>query len=165
MQKELYSVIGQLAIFMICAQAIIHFRAKPAYEKYLKLLFSVMILLQLFGPIGSLMGGKGGDTIDKSVRDFQEKINCSIEEAAKRASLTEKQLQQMSLTEVQERMQELQEQQQLQKKQEVLEQQEGQEQQKQQELQKYPEYQKMQKLQEQERQIAPVEKIEIQITE
>ena len=48
--------IGQIAIFMICAQTLMHFRAKEAYEKYLKLLVSMMLLLLLAEPLLGLMG-------------------------------------------------------------------------------------------------------------
>lgn len=46
----LYRVIGQAGIFLICAQTVVHFRPKESYDKYLKLLLSVMLLLQLLQP-------------------------------------------------------------------------------------------------------------------
>ena len=46
----LYHVIGQVGIFLICAQTLIHFRPRESYEKYLKLLLSVMLLIQLLQP-------------------------------------------------------------------------------------------------------------------
>lgn len=51
---------------MICAQAIIHFRPKAAYEKYLRMLVSAMLLIQVFLAVGSIF-----------TRDFQEKISES----------------------------------------------------------------------------------------
>lgn len=50
--------IGQLATFIICAQTIMHFRAKGSYEKYIKLLVSIMLLIMLVEPILSLFGGE-----------------------------------------------------------------------------------------------------------
>ena len=47
----LYRVIGQAGIFLICAQTVVHFRPKESYDKYLKLLLSVMLLLQLLQPV------------------------------------------------------------------------------------------------------------------
>ena len=48
-----------MGIFMICAQAVVHFRPKESYEKYLKLLVSVIVLIQVFLPIGSFLLGDG----------------------------------------------------------------------------------------------------------
>ena len=60
MQNLLFQAICRVGIFMICAQAIVHFRPKEAYEKYLKLLVSAMVLVQLFLPLGG--GGPGAGT-------------------------------------------------------------------------------------------------------
>ena len=58
--------IGQIAIFMICAQTLMHFRAKESYEKYLKLLVSMMLLLLLAEPLLGLMGkGKQLTLLDR----------------------------------------------------------------------------------------------------
>ncbi len=46
MQNSLFQAICRVGIFMICAQAIVHFRPQEAYEKYLKLLISVMVLVR-----------------------------------------------------------------------------------------------------------------------
>lgn len=37
-----------LAIFMICAQTIVHFRPNRSYEKYLRLLAGMLVLVQIF---------------------------------------------------------------------------------------------------------------------
>lgn len=56
--------IGQIAIFMVCAKTLLHFRAKEAYEKYLKLLISLMLLVLLVEPLMEAMGkGNEGDFI------------------------------------------------------------------------------------------------------
>lgn len=58
--------IGQLAVFLICAQTLIHFRAADSYEKYIKLLVSLMLLILLFGPLGAIFGGEStGDLAEK----------------------------------------------------------------------------------------------------
>ncbi len=48
---ELLGTIRQIGIFMICAQAVLHFKPSAKYEKYLKLLISVMVLVQLLVPL------------------------------------------------------------------------------------------------------------------
>ena len=46
MQSEFFKAICQMGIFMICAQSIVHFRPNASYEKYLKLLVGVLLLIQ-----------------------------------------------------------------------------------------------------------------------
>ena len=47
-----------MGIFIICAQAVIHFSPSNAYAKYLKLLLSMMVLIQLLQPILVITVGK-----------------------------------------------------------------------------------------------------------
>lgn len=42
--------IGRVAVFIICAQTLLHFRAKESYEKYIKLLISMIVLLLMLKP-------------------------------------------------------------------------------------------------------------------
>ena len=52
--------IGQIAVFLICAQTLLHFRAKDSYEKYIQLLISMMLLLLLTEPVLNLFhSGEG----------------------------------------------------------------------------------------------------------
>ncbi len=54
-----------MGIFIICAQAVIHFSPSNAYAKYLKLLLSMMVLIQLLQPILVVTLGKS-----ESLQDF-----------------------------------------------------------------------------------------------
>ncbi len=53
---------------MICAQTIVHFRPKAVYEKYLKLLLGIMILIQLVTPMQGYFSSAGnflsGDSLE-----------------------------------------------------------------------------------------------------
>lgn len=51
--------ICRIGIFMICSQAIVHFRPKASYEKYLKMLISAMILMQIIAFSVGLLGLEG----------------------------------------------------------------------------------------------------------
>ncbi len=46
-----------MGIFIICAQAVIHFSPGKAYHKYLRLLLSIMVLVQLLQPLISTLFG------------------------------------------------------------------------------------------------------------
>lgn len=49
--------LGRLTIFMICAQAVIYFRPREQYEKYLRFIMNLLILLQFLIPVRNLFGG------------------------------------------------------------------------------------------------------------
>ncbi|MBP3352292.1 MAG: stage III sporulation protein AF [Lachnospiraceae bacterium] len=64
--EGLLSKIGQMAIFMICARTLLHFRAKESYEKYLKLLVSLMLLVLLVEPLMDFFGkGEEGEFLQR----------------------------------------------------------------------------------------------------
>lgn len=81
----LYRVVGQAGIFLICAQTIVHFRPKEAYEKYLKLLLSVMLLTQLLQPVLSVFGGGADQNVQEQVEEFTEELQSVLNRASERA--------------------------------------------------------------------------------
>lgn len=96
----------QIGIFIICAQTIVHFRPNSSYEKYIKLLVSVMLLVQLFLPITRLFSKENKSNIQQQMADFQQQLQKNIEEAARAASNTETLLEQMTLEEIRIRLKE-----------------------------------------------------------
>ena len=104
MRNALFQAICKVGIFMICAQAIIHFRPREAYEKYLKLLVSVIILIQLFLPFGGfLLGESVGETAERLAL-FCERLEQEFRLSNLEAEETDKLLEQMTLEEVRRRM-------------------------------------------------------------
>lgn len=81
----LYRVVGQAGIFLICAQTIVHFRPKEAYEKYLKLLLSVMLLTQLLQPVLTVFGGGVEQNAQAQVEEFTEELQSVLNRASERA--------------------------------------------------------------------------------
>ena len=64
--SALLEKIGQMAVFLICAQTLMHFRPKDSYEKYIKLLVSMMLLILLVEPVMDLFGkGNTGDFMEQ----------------------------------------------------------------------------------------------------
>lgn len=45
-----------VGIFIVCAQAVLHFRPKASYDKYLKVLVSVIVLVMLIVPCFQFFG-------------------------------------------------------------------------------------------------------------
>lgn len=96
--------ICRLGIFMICAQAIVHFRPNGSYEKYMKLLVSVMLLIQIFLPIAGLFAMDGKKNIEAQIAEFEARMQESMERAAETAAETEDLLERMTLQQLQERV-------------------------------------------------------------
>lgn len=106
MLNSFFQAICRVGIFMICAQALLHFRAQETYEKYLKMLVSIMILIQLFIPVGVFfMGGKGDETAE-ALRQFKQDMEAGIQAAEETAAAADAILEQMTLEEVRSRMEE-----------------------------------------------------------
>lgn len=83
MQSGFVKAICQVGTFMICAQAIVHFRPKASYEKYLKMLVSAMILIQLLISVGEIFTTEG----EKELAERAEWFANSLEESMQNASL------------------------------------------------------------------------------
>ena len=106
MGNTLFQAICRMGIFMICAQAVVHFRPKESYEKYLKLLVSVIVLIQVFLPIGSFLLGEGRQNAAKALEQFGRELEQSLEDAAGDAAAADELLEQMTLEEVMRRLEE-----------------------------------------------------------
>lgn len=89
---------------MICAQAIVHFRPHESYEKYFKLLVSIMILIQIFIPLGNFFVGFGSPEVSGQLAGLQASLEQGMEEAREQAERTDKMLEEMTLEEVRRRM-------------------------------------------------------------
>ncbi len=104
--NSLFQVICRIGTFMICAQAIVHFRPEESYEKYLKLLVSAMVLIQLFLPLGRFLFLGGSEELAIQSEAFLNRLEAEIAAAEKEAYDTDALLEQMTLEEVRRRMEE-----------------------------------------------------------
>lgn len=66
------NVICEIGIFMICTGAIVNFRPKASYEKYLKMLVSAMVLMQLFAAIDGFFSTQGKLALQERIQWFTE---------------------------------------------------------------------------------------------
>ena len=98
----LYRVVGQAGIFLICAQTIVHFRPKEAYEKYLKLLLSVMLLTQLLQPVLTVFGGGAEQNAQAQVEEFTEELQSVLNRASEQAKQSQEEIGQTAAVVVQE---------------------------------------------------------------
>lgn len=104
--NSIFQAICRVGIFMICAQAIVHFRPNESYEKYLKLLMSIMVLIQLFAPVCSFFFGGGSLKAAELMERFEKDLAAGIQEAEKNAQEADRLLEQMTLEEVRRRVEE-----------------------------------------------------------
>ena len=98
----LYRVVGQAGIFLICAQTIVHFRPKEAYEKYLKLLLSVMLVTQLLQPVLTVFGGGVEQNAQAQVEEFTEELQSVLNRASEQAKQSQEEIGQTAAAVVQE---------------------------------------------------------------
>ena len=83
--------IGQVAVFLICAQTILHFRAKDSYEKYIKLLIRMMLLLLLAEPFLKLFDTKENGSFWDKIATYEQ----SMEEVMGSGFLQEEEIEQL----------------------------------------------------------------------
>lgn len=94
MWQGLLGSIRQMGVFMICAQALIHFKPKGSYEKYMKLLVSAMILVQILSPVAALLSGKEGQSLEERIAFY----SASFEQGLGEAAVQEYQIEQLRQT-------------------------------------------------------------------
>ena len=80
MKTILFDAICRVGIFLICARTVVHFRPKGAYEKYLKLLVSAMVLIQLLFPMSSFFTEDGGFRVKSGIEFFTKEFEKDMEE-------------------------------------------------------------------------------------
>lgn len=107
MRNALFRAICKVGIFVICAQAVVHFRPREAYEKYLKLLVGIMVMIQLFLPIAAFFLGGNMEQLAQRLEGFQEELEQNAELEAEAAMKADEVLERMTLEEVSRRMEEL----------------------------------------------------------
>lgn len=88
--------LGQVAVFLICARTLLHFRAKDSYEKYIKLLIGMMLLVLLAEPFLNLAGVKGEATFTDLWKEYEEKINEAMQSESGKEEQIEELLQNMA---------------------------------------------------------------------
>ena len=89
----LYRIIGQVGIFLICAQTVVYFRPKESYDKYLKLLLSIMLLLQLLQPVLTMLGSGETWNVEEQMTGFTEGLQTVLTRASEQAGQTEEKVQ------------------------------------------------------------------------
>lgn len=97
-------IVGQVGIFMICAQAVLHFKPAESYGKYIRLLISLMVLVQLIVPVLEIFGASGKDAFSGRVAFYDEELVKHMEEVNITSVSAEKLLEELTLEEIKTRI-------------------------------------------------------------
>lgn len=82
MAEEFLKSMGRLTVFVICAQMLVYFRPKQVYEKYLRLLMNLLILLQFLLPVGNFLRGGTAQDLQARYEAFQDRLGEYMEGTA-----------------------------------------------------------------------------------
>ena len=104
MLDSFFDSVCRVGIFMMCAQTIVHFKPKEVYDKYLRYLVSMMVLIQLFLPLGGFLLGGGSKEIKQALKQFEKELQESLARAEESAAEAEERLEAMTLEEVRRQM-------------------------------------------------------------
>lgn len=85
------------AVFIICAQVLVHFRPNGSYEKYMKMLVSAMILIQLIGPVSVIFTRDGEKSLKARAEWFEGELENSMQQAAAEYEERARQLEQTAM--------------------------------------------------------------------
>ena len=88
--SALTELIKRIGIFMIAAQAVIHFTPGQKYEKYIKLIVGMMVLSQFVVPLRSMVSGMETDW-GAQMADMEKLLEAegTVDEIAASTSVTE----------------------------------------------------------------------------
>ena len=84
MGSGLMDLLKRVTVFMLAGQVILHFLPSGGYEKYVKMVISIMILSQIAVPVLSLGGFDGKRVFDQAMAEYEaemERIEAQVEGA------------------------------------------------------------------------------------
>ena len=104
MGESWFEVIKQVGIFMICAQMLLHFKASENYRKYIRLLMSMMVLIQLAVPLSSLLRGRTGENLAQGLTRYETLLTEQRGEINATCIQAEQLLEELTLEEIKTRI-------------------------------------------------------------
>ena len=74
MGSGLMELLKRVTVFMLAGQVILHFLPSGGYEKYVKMVISIMILSQIAVPVLSLGGFDGKRVFDQAMAEYEAEM-------------------------------------------------------------------------------------------
>lgn len=104
MGESWFGIIKQVGIFMICAQMLLHFKASENYGKYIRLLMSMMVLIQLAVPLSGLLRGRTGENLAQGLTRYETLLTEQRGEINASCIQAEQLLEELTLEEIKTRI-------------------------------------------------------------
>ena len=104
MGESWFEVIKRVGIFMICAQMLLHFKASENYGKYIRLLMSMMVLIQLAVPLSGLLRGRTGENLAQGLTRYETLLTEQRGEINEACIQAEQLLEELTLEEIKTRI-------------------------------------------------------------
>lgn len=104
MGESWFGIIKQVGIFMICAQMLLHFKASENYGKYVRLLMSMMVLIQLAVPLSGLLRGRTGENLAQGLTRYETLLTEQRGEINEACIQAEQLLEELTLEEIKTRI-------------------------------------------------------------
>ena len=104
MGESWFGVIKQVGIFMICAQMLLHFKASENYGKYIRLLMSMMVLIQLAVPLSGLLRGRTEENLAQGLTRYETLLTEQRGEINEACIQAEQLLEELTLEEIKTRI-------------------------------------------------------------
>ena len=89
---------------MICAQMLLHFKASENYGKYIRLLMSMMVLIQLAVPLSGLLRGRTGENLAQGLTRYETLLTEQRGEINEACIQAEQLLEELTLEEIKTRI-------------------------------------------------------------
>ena len=90
MRHELFEIMRRASIFVILAQAVVHFCPKESYEKYLKLFVSLMTITVLIFPLFRLLRADVPARFEEELNKYDTQIKQLLQQMPEYEILDEK---------------------------------------------------------------------------
>lgn len=104
MGDGLLQTIKQVGIFVICAQMILHFKPSESYGKYMRLLVSIMVLVQLLVPLMSIFLKSDVGSFSDRISYYEEMLSDNMKDISATCADAEKMLNNMTMEEIKTRI-------------------------------------------------------------
>ncbi len=96
MGSRFLDVLKDMGVFLLCVRSLMHLTADKSYEKYIRMLCGMVILIQLAEPVSSLYADTSADELWKEVERMETALAQDME-AYRQSMLEEESLQEASL--------------------------------------------------------------------
>lgn len=104
MIERLFATIRQVGVFIVCARMILHFKPAESYGKYMKLLVSMLVLVQLLAPVMEIFGGEGRRTLRESVLFYEKELADTMDNIKITSVTAEEVLETLTMEEIKTRL-------------------------------------------------------------